>query len=144
LQAAWFPLPFDKRLFAEGDFTSKSGYFAMRKILALNGRPTAVFAGNDTLAFGAMMAVREAGFSIPEDFAVVGYDDIPAAAYACPPLTTVKTHAFEQGKIAGEAVIALIDGKEHGRKTSIVPLEFVVRESCGAMERVAFRDSSKP
>ena len=133
-------LPFDKRLFAEGDFTSKSGYFAMRKILALNGRPTAVFAGNDTLAFGAMMAVREAGFSIPEDFAVVGYDDIPAAAYACPPLTTVKTHAFEQGKIAGEAVIALIEGKEHGRKTSIVPLEFVVRESCGARERVACRD----
>jgi DNA-binding LacI/PurR family transcriptional regulator len=125
-------VPFNKRLFAEGNFTCESGYLAMRKILALNAKPTAVFAGNDTLAFGAMVAVREAGLSIPEDFAVVGYDDIPAAAFACPPLTTVNSHAFEQGKIVGEAVIALVNEKEHGRKTSIVSLDFVVRESCGA------------
>jgi DNA-binding LacI/PurR family transcriptional regulator len=123
---------FNKKLFAEGDFTCESGYLAMRNILALNAKPTAVFAGNDTLAFGAMVAVREAGFSIPEEFAVVGYDDIPAAAFACPPLTTVRSLAFEQGKIVGEAVIDLINGKEQGRKTSIVPLELVIRESCGA------------
>jgi Periplasmic binding protein-like domain len=70
--------------------------------------------------------------AIPEEIAVVGYDDIPAAAFAFPPLTTVRSLAYEQGKIAGEAVIDLINGKEPGRKTSIVPLELVIRESCGA------------
>jgi DNA-binding LacI/PurR family transcriptional regulator len=125
-------IPFDKRLFAEGDFTCESGYVAMQRILAANAQPTAVIAGNDTLAVGAMVAVREAGFSIPQEFAVVGYDDIPAAAFTCPPLTTVRSHAFEQGKIAGHAVIALVNGKEVERQPAAVPLELVVRESCGA------------
>jgi DNA-binding LacI/PurR family transcriptional regulator len=122
---------FNKNLFAEGDFTCESGYLAARKILESGAKPTAVFAGNDTIALGAMAAAREAGLSIPEEFAVVGYDDIPAAAFACPPLTTVRSHALEQGKIAGEAVIDLVNGKEPGRKTSVVPLELVIRESCG-------------
>jgi len=121
----------NEELFAEGDFTCESGYLAARKILASNAKPTAVFAGNDTIAFGAMTAVREAGFSIPEEFAVVGYDDIPAAAFACPPLTTVRSHALEQGRIVGEAVIDLVNGKELGRKKAIVPLELIIRESCG-------------
>jgi DNA-binding LacI/PurR family transcriptional regulator len=76
--------------------------------------------------------VREAGFSIPQEFAVVGYDDIPFAKFAWPPLTTISTHAFEQGKIVGEAAIALVKGTETGRRSAIVPLELVVRESCGA------------
>jgi LacI family transcriptional regulator len=122
---------FNRKLFAEGDFTCESGYLAARKILASNAKPSAVFAGNDTIAFGAMTAVREAGFSIPKEFAVVGYDDIPAAAFACPPLTTVRSHALEQGRIIGEAVIDLVNGKELARKTAIVPLELVIRESCG-------------
>ena len=122
---------FDENLFAEGNFSCESGYLAMRQILAARAKPTAVFAGNDTIALGAMVAVRQAGFSIPEEFAVVGYDDIPAAAFACPPLTTVRSLAFEQGKIAGEVMIDLVNGKEQGRKTAIVPLELVIRESCG-------------
>ena len=128
-------IPFDKRLFAEGDFTCESGYVAMQRILAANARPTAVIAGNDTLAVGAMVAVREAGFSIPQEFAVVGYDDIPAAAFTCPPLTTVRSHAFEQGKIVGHAAIALVNGKGVERQPAAVPLELVVRESCGAKMR---------
>ena len=82
----------DEKLFAEGNFTYESGYSAMRKILASNAHPTALFAGNDTLAIGAMVAIHEAGYSIPEDFAVVGYDDIPAAAFTYPPLTTIRSH----------------------------------------------------
>jgi DNA-binding LacI/PurR family transcriptional regulator len=125
-------VPFSKRLFAEGNFTCESGYLAMRQILASGAHPTAVFAGNDTLALGAMVAVREAGFCIPQEFAVVGYDDIPLAAFACPPLTTIRTHALEQGKIVGEAAIALVKGMETGQRSAIVPLELIVRESCGA------------
>jgi len=123
---------FDKKLFAEGDFTGESGYQAMKRILASNADPTALFAGNDTLAFGAMVAAREGGLAIPEDLAIVGYDDIPAAVFACPPLTTIRSHAFEQGKMVGEATIALVDGKKIGRQQSALPLELVIRESCGA------------
>ncbi len=123
---------FEKNLFAEGDFTGESGYQAMKQILSAKSAPTALFAGNDTLAIGAMTAIREAGFSIPEDFAVVGYDDIPSAAFAFPPLTTIRSHAFEQGKMVGEATIALVNGKKIGRHQSVLPLELVIRESCGA------------
>lgn len=125
-------LPFDKRLLAEGNFTCESGYSAMRQILASNAHPTALFAGNDTLALGAMVAVREAGLSIPEDFAVVGYDDIPAAAFTYPPLTTIRSHAFEQGRLLGEAATALLDGKEIGSQQDVLPLELIIRASCGA------------
>jgi DNA-binding LacI/PurR family transcriptional regulator len=125
-------LPFNKKLFAEGDFNCDSGYRAMRQILTSNAHPTALFAGNDTLAIGAMVAVREAGFSIPEDFAVVGFDDIPAAAFTYPLLTTIRSHAFEQGKLLGEAAIALVDGKEIGSQQDVLPLELIIRASCGA------------
>jgi LacI family transcriptional regulator len=123
---------FDKRLFAEGDFTGESGYQAMKRIFASGIAPTALFAGNDTLAIGAMTAIREAGLSIPEDFAVVGYDDIPSAAFAYPPLTTIRSHPFEQGKMVGEAIIALVDGKKIGKNQSALPLELTIRKSCGA------------
>ncbi|MBV9298701.1 MAG: LacI family DNA-binding transcriptional regulator [Verrucomicrobia bacterium] len=125
----------DKKLFAEADFTSESGYQAMKKILASNTRPTALFAGNDTVAIGAMTAIREAGLSIPENFAVVGYDDIPAAAFACPPLTTIRSHAFEQGKILGEAAIALVVGKGIRSQQDVISLELVIRASCGARRK---------
>jgi len=135
-------VPFNKKLFAEGNFTCESGYLGMRQILASDVQPTAVFAGNDTLALGAMVAVREAGFSIPQDFAVVGYDDIPSAAFACPPLTTIRTHALEQGKIVGEAAIALVKEMGTGRRSAIVPLELVIRESCGANMKAMTESSS--
>ena len=125
-------LPFDEALVAAGDFTFESGYRAMKHILASNARPTALFAGNDTIAIGAMLAIREAGLSIPEDFAVVGYDDIPSAAYACPPLTTVRTHAYEHGKLFAEAAIRLMDKEEIGSQQDAIPLELIIRESCGA------------
>ncbi len=128
---------FDKNLFAEGDFTAESGYQAMKRLLASSVTPTALFAGNDTLAIGAMMAIREAGLSIPEDLAVVGYDDIPSAAFAYPPLTTICSHAYEQGKMVGEATIALVEGKKIGRNESVLPLELTIRESCGAIAKGA-------
>jgi LacI family transcriptional regulator len=123
---------FDERLFAEGNFTCESGYHAMKQILASGVAPTALFAGNDTLALGAMTAAREAGLSIPNEFAVVGYDDIPSAAFACPPLTTIRSHAVDQGKLVAEAAIDLVEGKKVGRNESAIPLELVIRKSCGA------------
>ncbi|HEY5706010.1 MAG TPA: LacI family DNA-binding transcriptional regulator [Terrimicrobiaceae bacterium] len=125
-------LPFYPGLVNQGDFTLESGYSAMKRILASNIHPTALFAGNDTIAIGAMLAIREAGLSIPRDFAVAGYDDAPGAAYACPPLTTVRTHAYEHGKLFAEAAIRLMDNKEVGSQRAALPLELIIRESCGA------------
>ncbi|MBV9997957.1 MAG: LacI family DNA-binding transcriptional regulator [Verrucomicrobia bacterium] len=125
-------IPFDRQLFAEGDFSLESGHAAMKRILASNARPAALFAGNDTIAIGAMAAIREAGLSIPEDIAVVGYDDLPAASFTSPPLTTVRSHAIEQGRRAGEALIALLEREAIGRQLDMVPLELIVRASCGA------------
>jgi DNA-binding LacI/PurR family transcriptional regulator len=125
-------LPFEMSLFAEGDFTAESGYHAMKRILASGPRPTALFAGNDTIALGAMLALREAGLSVPEEFAVVGYDDLPIASYTCPPLTTIRTHAFEQGKLLAEAAIALMNKEKVGSQQDVLPLKLIVRDSCGA------------
>jgi DNA-binding LacI/PurR family transcriptional regulator len=136
-------LPFDKRLFAEGDFSYESGHAAMKKILASNARPTALFAGNDTIAMGAMATIREAGLSIPDDIAVVGYDDLPAAAFTHPPLTTVRSHAIEQGRRVGEALMALLERQNVGKQLDVVPLELIVRASCGA-EMAAKKRSAPP
>ena len=125
-------LPFEKDLFAEGDFTAESGYQAMQRILASGASPTALFAGNDTIAMGALLALRQAGLSVPQDFAVVGYDDLPIASYTCPPLTTIRTHPYEQGKLLAKAAIALMNKEKVGSQQDVLPLELIVRESCGA------------
>ena len=130
LEAAGVPIA--ANLFAEADFTAASGYQAMQRILASSARPTALFAGNDTIAMGAMLALREAGLSVPEDVAVVGYDDLPVASYTCPPLTTVRTHALEQGRLLARAAIALMNGEKPASQQDVVPLELIVRNSCGA------------
>jgi LacI family transcriptional regulator len=125
-------LPYEKDLFAEGDFTAESGYQAMQRILASGAGPTALFAGNDTIAMGALLALRQAGLSVPQDFAVVGYDDLPIASCTCPPLTTIRTHPYEQGKLLAKAAIALMNKEKVGSQQDVLPLELIVRESCGA------------
>ena len=125
-------LPYEQALVTQGDFSFASGYHAMKGLLAEHSRLTALFAGNDTVGIGAMLAIREAGLAIPGDVAVVGYDDVPSAAFACPPLTTVRTHAYEHGKLLAEAAIRLMNKQEVGNQENVLPLELIVRMSCGA------------
>ena len=82
----------------------------MERLLALppGRRPTAVFAGNDLMAIGALLALRAAGVGVPGDVAVVGYDDIPEAAVTCPALTTVAVPKYEMGRVAAELLLARI------------------------------------
>ena len=68
----------------------------------------------------------------PDDIAVVGYDDVPSAAFACPPLTTIRTHAYEHGKLFAEAAIRLMNQEEIASQHDALPLELVIRNSCGA------------
>jgi LacI family transcriptional regulator len=128
----WAQVEFDESLVSFGDFSIESGYHAMRKILEQRGRPTALFAGNDTIALGAICALREAGLSVPGDVAIVGFDDLPFAAYSSPKLTTVPTQAVAQGEQAALAAIELLGGQSVGRRNCDLALELIVRESCGA------------
>jgi LacI family transcriptional regulator len=117
----------------QGDFTEASGEEAVRKLLALDPRPTAIFAANDSMAVGALAACRAAGVRVPQDVAVAGFDDIPIARYVSPPLTTVRVDIAELGRRAFELLLEAMDGKpSRARRRDCVDTALVVRESCGA------------
>jgi DNA-binding LacI/PurR family transcriptional regulator len=128
-------LDFDESLVGLGDFSVESGYRAMHTILARQRLPTALFAGNDTIAAGAISALRDVGLSVPGDVAIVGFDDLPIAAYLSPRLTTVATQPIAQGEQAALAAIELLKGQPVGKRNCNLSLEFIIRESCGANKR---------
>jgi LacI family transcriptional regulator len=117
-------------LVVEGNFSDTSGYLAMKRLLP--HRPDAVFAASDAMAFAAMRAIQESGLCIPEDIAVVGFDDIPTAANSKPPLTTVRQPIQRSGSIAAEMLIERIEHPEIQPCRIVLPTELVIRESCGA------------
>lgn len=116
----------------EASFDAASSYAAMQRILSRGAPPTALFASNDTVAFGAMSALRDAGLRIPEDVAVVGYDDIPLAAYATPPLTTVRVSPEQNGTMAARALFGLLRGETPSALVQWLDSELVIRRSCGS------------
>ncbi len=119
-----------EKLIVEGDFTENGGYLAMQQLLPL--KPDAVFAASDTMAIGAIRAVRYAGLSVPEDIAFVGFDDLPIASLSDFKLTTVRQPIIQFG---AKAVDTLIDLIENGIKPSrriIMDTELIIRDSCGA------------
>jgi LacI family transcriptional regulator len=111
-----------------GDFYTESGAAAMRRLLALPEPPTAVFAASDLMAVGAVQAIRAARLRIPQDVAVVGFDDAQIARLVDPPLTTVRQDKRGLGRAAGEKLVSLVE--DDGDTTPFVlPVELVVRES---------------
>ncbi len=121
---------FDNSLIAQGDFGESSGYTAMQGLLPKN--PEAVFAANDLMATGAYRAIYEAGLKIPDDIAVIGFDDIPIAAQLHPPLTTIRQPLLRLGQLAVERLIEILrEPQSPPRQTTLVP-EFVLRQSCPA------------
>lgn len=114
-----------------GNFDEVSGYEAARHLLDLSERPQAIFAANDQMAIGALAAANERGLRVPEDLAVVGYDDIPTAPYLQPALTTINLAIFEQGVKAVELLIERITDPDLPARTVNIPTTLVVRRSCG-------------
>ena len=112
LDAAGLPFPAD--YFQLGDWSHESGYQAMLKLMALPQRPTAVFACNDLMALGAMSAAQSIGLAIPDEVAVVGFDDIPVASWVRPTLTTVSQYPEKIGRLMAEALFERIEGKANG------------------------------
>jgi DNA-binding LacI/PurR family transcriptional regulator len=120
-------LPFQAELVAEAAFDAPSGHRAMMELL---GRASfdAVFVASDVVALGAIGALREAGRRVPDDVSLVGFDDIPLAAYFDPPLTTVRLPAFELGQAAGRALLERISHHPIPTRT-LLPTELIVRGS---------------
>jgi DNA-binding LacI/PurR family transcriptional regulator len=118
---------------APGYSTEKLGYEAMKRLLVLPSRPTAVFARNDFTAIGAINAIKENGLRIPEDISIVGFDDIPMAAHTAPALTTVRQPTRRQGSLAAEFLLRRIEAKEAvEREEKILECELIIRDSTGS------------
>ena len=107
--------PMDDTLLRWGDLNPESGFAATKHLLEQKNRPSAILAGNDQMAFGAIHAARQLGFKVPDDLAVVGFDDVPLSAYFEPPLTTVNIPRYRLGEGAMELLIDLIQEKEFNR-----------------------------
>jgi LacI family transcriptional regulator len=113
-----------------GDWSPKSGYEAMQQLLTLQPPPTSVFVCNDLMAIGAMEAVQQAGLHIPDDIAVVGFDDIPAASWVRPRLSTVAQYPRQMGTALAEAIFQRIQGEYDGPNRRFeIPCRFIERES---------------
>jgi LacI family transcriptional regulator len=135
-------------LVAQGDFLATGGAACAAQLLALGERPTAIFAANDDMAAGVLRAAEEAGLRVPDDLAVVGFDDAAPASLMRPPLTTVSQPFFEMGQRAATLLLDAVNAlhqpvpswhtaqRESPPIREFLPTRLVMRESCGAARRV--------
>ena len=133
LQAHGVPIEGD--LIAEGDYTERGGMTAMRQLL--DASPTAVFIASDTMAIGALRVLREVGLRVPQDVALVGFDDIPISGAVLPPLTTIRQPIQQLGAVAVDVMVGLLESpppEDSPTQTMILPTALAVRKSCGALE----------
>ena len=117
-----------------GDFTEDSGWRAARELMGRKGkRPTALFAANDAMAVGALLALHESNVDVPGEISVVGFDDIPIARYVTPALTTVHVAIDVLGGRAAALLFRALADPAGGVGThkEVVPAELIVRHSCG-------------
>jgi LacI family transcriptional regulator len=122
----------DPQLVQQGDFTEHSGLTAVERLLAGGKRFSAIFAANDQMAFGAAVGLYRHGLRVPDEFSLVGFDDVAGAVYFVPPLTTVHNPVQEVGELAARAMLALLGGKA-SRGTVPAP-RLVLRESTRALK----------
>jgi LacI family transcriptional regulator len=118
----------EPNLIVEGDFSESSGRTAMQRLIS--SQPDAVFAASDSMAVGALRALREANLRVPQDIALAGFDDIPFAAHTEPPMTTVRQPIQRTGVVAAETLIEMIESPSTKPHRIILPTELVIRESC--------------
>jgi LacI family transcriptional regulator len=122
---------FDPALVVDGNFTEQGGYLAMQKLLPAH--PDGVFAASDLTAAGAMRAILEAGLRVPEDIAIVGFDDLPVATQLEPSLTTIHQPIQRMGTLAVETLINIIHEPQSPPHRIVIEPELILRESCGVL-----------
>lgn len=125
-------IPFDETLISSGEFDQESAYHSMKKLIQDGVEFDAVFSGDDDASIGVYRALKEAKRLIPDDVAVVGFDDVDFAGYISPPLTTIRAPIEEVGREAVRQLLSLLNG---GQVQSLVlkRTELVIRESCGCL-----------
>lgn len=114
----------------EGSFSSASGYEMMQELLKSDERPTAVFAANDAIAFGAIKAIKERGLSVPEDISIIGFNDMDMCAYSTPALTTIHAPAYDMGQHGANLVYVASNLSINTPLKAKIPCQLVIRESC--------------
>jgi LacI family transcriptional regulator len=119
----------------EGDLSQQGGYEQASQLLELPDPPTAIVAGNDLMAFGAMSAAQDRGLEVGKDIAITGFDDIPMAEYSHPPLTTLHQPIYQIGEKVCEMLILLILGERLEEEQIILQPRLIVRQSSGASAR---------
>jgi LacI family transcriptional regulator len=124
--------PLDPRLLIEGDFTRGGGQSAVTDLLARGTPFDAVFAHNDLMAVGVLDGLRSAGRTVPDDVAVIGFDDISIAAHTRPALTTVRQPSREMGEAAATMLLDHLAGQALPHTPHVVPTSLVIRESAPA------------
>ncbi|GAW51285.1 MULTISPECIES: LacI family DNA-binding transcriptional regulator [unclassified Nocardioides] len=123
-------LPTSDEVVVEGDWTRDSGRAATSRLLALPERPSAVYVANDLMAIGAIDATRAAGLRIPDDFAIIGNDDIEVASLVSPQLTTIRIPYRELGRVAGRLLLNRLGaGRLGARQTVLIEHSLVVRDT---------------
>ena len=121
---------YDEKFFLSGNFTVDSGYQVMKDYLTgPEEYPTVFFASNDALAIGALKAIQEMNFKVPEDISIIGFNDSSVAKYVTPSLTTVKVYTEWMGELAIETMQALIDEKMPVARKITVGTKLIVRNS---------------
>jgi LacI family transcriptional regulator len=126
-------IPIDEELIVEGDFTESSGVSAIQKLLPIS--PTAIFAASDTMAIGILKGLREVGLRVPQDVALVGFDDIPITSMIEPALTTVRQPIERLGSLAVEVLLSVLKDSPEAKSSvhrTVLPTELVIRNSCSA------------
>jgi DNA-binding LacI/PurR family transcriptional regulator len=127
-------MPFEPSLVQPGDWELESGYKAAENFLSLPERPTAIFAANDLMALGAIYALQDAGLKVPEDVAVVGYDNRNFTKIVRPRITTVNMPVIEMGGVAAELILNQIAEGRKEEEEIKVKGQLIIRETCGAPE----------
>lgn len=125
-------IPFDLALTAQGNWDVSGGYDGAKQLLASYPRPTAVFAANDLMALGAIYAIQDAKLRVPEDIAIVGYDDREIASIARPAITTVSLPCYEMGQASAAMLLNLLESRAGDAEEVKIRGRLIVRQSCGA------------
>lgn len=128
-------LSVDDSLIVEGDLTQRSGRAGAARLLELPEPPTAIVACNDLMALGAMSAAQEYGFAVGSDISITGFDDIPLAEHAHPPLTTVHQPIYQIGTMVCQMLVNLITGEEMPEQKVILQPSLIVRQSSSKISR---------
>jgi LacI family transcriptional regulator len=126
-------IAFDEKLCVQSDFSFDSAIRAAEQLIPQ--KPSAIFVSSDLMAAACIQVLNAHGLSVPEDVAVVGFDDLSLAARTSPPLTTVRQHVEQLGRASVELLLKLIEEPEAAHESIVIPTELIVRESCGVRSK---------